>query len=73
MTLIKGSRLYVTDGSGNTVVVNVGAGAAVTKSVSGSIRTIRPGDWVTVIGTQRKNGSYTARAVTVTPRGGAGQ
>ena len=72
VTLIRGNRLYVTEASGNTVIVEVGAGANVTKSESGSIRSIRPGDSVTVLGTQQKNGRYTARTVSIRSGGGNG-
>lgn len=72
VTLIRGNRLYVTEASGNTVIVEVGAGANVTRSESGSIRSIRPGDSVTVLGTRQKNGSYTARTVSIRSGGGNG-
>lgn len=72
VTLIRGNRLYVTEASGNTVIVEVGAGANVTRSESGSIRSIRPGDSVTVLGTQQKNGRYTARTVSIRSGGGNG-
>lgn len=65
VTLIKGSTLYVTTSSGNTVLVHTSASARVTKSVSGSVKSIHPGDSVTVVGSQAKDGSYTARQVTI--------
>lgn len=65
VTLIKGSSLYVTDASGNTVTVKTTSGSQITKTVSGSVKTIHPGDTVTVTGTQAKNGSYTATAITI--------
>ena len=64
MTLIKGSTLYVTD-SGPTVLVHTSPASRVTKSVSGTVQTIHPGDTVTVTGTQAKNGSYTAAAIAI--------
>ena len=69
VTLIKDKDLYVTDSSGNTVIVHA-AGATVTKTVTGSLQTIRPGDAVTVIGSQSSNGSTTARTIVVGTAGG---
>ncbi|MGZ4356086.1 MAG: hypothetical protein ACXVRU_04680 [Gaiellaceae bacterium] len=65
VTLIKGSTLYVTDASGNTVLVHTSATSRVSKTVSTSVKTIHPGDTVTVVGSQAKDGSYTARQVTI--------
>jgi hypothetical protein len=67
VTLIKGSTLYVTDASGNTVKVQTSPASTVTKTVSGSIRTVLPGQTVTVLGTQGKNGTVTARSIAVSP------
>jgi len=65
VTLIKGSTLYVTDSSGTTVLVHTSPASRVTKSVSGSVQTIHPGDTVTVTGAQAANGSYTAAAISI--------
>ena len=65
VTLIKGTTLYVTNAAGNTVLVKTSAQSRVTKSVAGSVKTIHPGDSVTVTGSQNKDGSVTARQVTV--------
>jgi hypothetical protein len=65
VTLIKGSTLYVTDASGNTVLVHTTAQSSVKKTVSGTTKTIHPGDSVTVTGTQNKDGSYSAQAITI--------
>jgi hypothetical protein len=65
VTLIKGSSLYVTDSAGNTVLVHTSPSSRVTRTVSGSVQTIHPGDTVTVTGVQAKNGSYTAAAITI--------
>lgn len=65
VTLIKGSTLYVTTASGNTVQINTSAASRVTKSVSGTVKSIHPGDTVTVIGSQGKTGSVTARQITI--------
>jgi len=65
VTLIKGSTLYVTDASGNTVLVHTTAGSTVDKTVSGTIKSVHPGDSVTVTGTQSADGSYSARGITI--------
>jgi hypothetical protein len=69
VTLIKGSTLYVTDSSGNTVKVQTSASSTVTKTVSGSIKTLLPGQTVTVLGTAGKNGTVTARSISVSAAG----
>ncbi len=65
VTLIKGSTLYVTDTSGNTVLVHTSATSRVSKTVAGTVKSVHPGDSVTVVGTKNKNGSYSARQVTI--------
>jgi hypothetical protein len=67
VTLIKGSTLYVTDASGNTVLVKLTKTSRVSKSTSTSAQTIHPGDTVTYSGAQASDGSTTAQTVTVTP------
>lgn len=64
VTLIKGDDIYVTDTSGTTTIVHAKS-ASVTKSVTGSLKSISPGETVTVVGTQGSNGSTTARSITV--------
>jgi hypothetical protein len=65
VTLIKGSTLYVTDASGNTVLVHTTAASTVKKTVSGTVKSVHPGDSVTVSGTQNKDGSYSATGITI--------
>jgi hypothetical protein len=65
VTLIKGSTLYVTDSSGTTSIVKTSAASRVTKTVTSSVQTIRPGSVVTVVGAQGKDGSYTATSISV--------
>jgi hypothetical protein len=65
VTLIKGSTLYVTNASGNTVLVHTTAGSAVQKTVAGTIKTVHPGDSVTVTGAKNSDGSYNARQITI--------
>lgn len=68
VTLIKGGNLYVTDSSGNTVIVHAST-ARITKTSTSSLRSIRPGDSVTVVGTRGSGGSYTARSIVLTNNG----
>jgi hypothetical protein len=65
VTLIKGSTLYVTDSSGTTSLVKTSASSRVTETVTASVKTIRPGSVVTVVGPQAKDGSYTATSISV--------
>jgi len=69
VSLIKGSTLYVTDASGNTVKVTTSAGSHVTKTVSGTLKDIRPGDTVVVRGEKQRNGSVAAQSISL---GGGG-
>ncbi len=64
VTLIKGNDIYVTTSTGSTVIVHAGT-ATVSKTVSGTVKTILPGDTVSVTGTAGANGSTTARAITI--------
>jgi hypothetical protein len=65
VTLIKGSTLYVTDSSGTTNLVKTSATSLVTKTVTSSVKNIRPGSVVTVVGPQAKDGTYTATSIAV--------
>jgi hypothetical protein len=65
VTLIKGTTLYVTDSSGTTSLVKTSAASRVTKTVTSSVKNIKPGSVVTVVGTQAKDGSYTATSISV--------
>ena len=65
VTLIKGSTLYVTDASGNTVLVKTSQASRVTKTVASTVKGIRPGSVVTVQGATAKDGSVTANSISV--------
>jgi hypothetical protein len=66
VTLIKGSTLYITEASGNTILVHTAPTSRVTKTVGGTMQTIHPGDNVAVTGTQAANGSVTAASIAIT-------
>jgi hypothetical protein len=69
VTLIKGTTLYVTDFSGNTVKVAT-AGAQVSKTVATNLKGIHPGDSVIVRGSKQKNGNYKASSISINNNGG---
>jgi len=65
VTLIKGTTLYVTDLTGNTVKVRTAPGMQVSKTVSTTVKGIHPGDSVVVRGTKQKDGSTKASSVSI--------
>lgn len=69
VTAIKGTTLYVTDTNGSTVKVTTSAGSQVTKTVTGTVRSVNPGDTVVVRGTTQRNGDIAATSIAI---GGAG-
>jgi len=71
VSVIKGSTLYVTDSSGNTVKVTTSPASSVTKTVSSKVTGILPGDTVVIRGTQQKNGSIAAQTISVGSAGAA--
>jgi hypothetical protein len=70
VTAIKGSTLYVTDTSGNTVKVTTSAATQVSKTVSGTVKSVLPGNTVVIRGSAAKNG--TIAATTISLGGGLG-
>ncbi|MGZ4400183.1 MAG: hypothetical protein ACXVYM_04860 [Gaiellaceae bacterium] len=66
---IKGSTLFVTDSSGNIVKVSLPNGLPVTKSVTTTAKSLRPGDTVVVRGQQGSDGTVKATSVSI---GGGG-
>jgi hypothetical protein len=65
VTLIKGTTLYVTAANGNTVLVHTSTSSKVSKSVAGTVKSVQPGDSVTVTGAQQKDGSVAASQITI--------
>jgi hypothetical protein len=72
VSVIKGSTLYVTDASGNTVKVTTSAASSVSKTVSANVKAIHPGDTVVVRGTTGKDGSVAADSIALGSAGGFG-
>ncbi len=72
VTAIKGSTLYVTDTSGNTVKVSTSAASQVTKTVTGTVKDVHPGDTVVIRGATKKNGTIAASSISLGGGGGLG-
>lgn len=70
VAFVEGGTLYVTDAEGNTVKVRTSAGSTVTKTVSSSVRAIRPGETVVVTGAAGTDGTIAAEAIRVGGLGG---
>jgi hypothetical protein len=69
---IQGSSLYVTSFTGGIVKVKTTPATTFTKTQRLSVLGVNPGDFVVVQGTQNKDGSVTARSVSVGAAGGQG-
>jgi hypothetical protein len=72
VAFVQGSTLYVTDTSGNTVKVKTSPASTVTKTVSGTVHAIRPGEQVVISGASAANGTVTAESIRVGAGGGGG-
>ncbi len=70
VSYLSGSTLYVTDAEGNTVKVLTSAGTTVTKTVSSHVKSIHPGETVTILGATGKNGTVSAETISVGSTGG---
>jgi hypothetical protein len=64
VSYVSGETLYVTTSEGNTVKVKTSAGTTVSKTVSSSVKSIHPGETVTVTGASAK-GVVSAEAISV--------
>lgn len=69
VTEVKGSTLYVTNSSGNLVVVTLTPSTTVTRNAKAKIGALDPGDTVVVQGTKSTNGTVTASSVSDTAQG----
>jgi hypothetical protein len=72
VTFIQGKTLYVETTEGATVKVQTSAAAAVTKTVKGSVGSIKPGETVVVTGSKGSNGAVQAESIRVGSAAGAG-
>jgi YVTN family beta-propeller protein len=62
---LAGKTLYVTNSEGNTIKVITTAGTSVTKTVKSSVKSIHPGETVTVTGETGSGGSVSAESISV--------
>jgi hypothetical protein len=69
VTTVEGPIVYVTDSSGNLVKVTTNPSSTVTKTVSGTVGDLQPGQTVVVQGSKAADGSTTARSITIAPAG----
>jgi hypothetical protein len=67
---LDGSTLYVTNSEGNTVKVTTSAGTTVSKTVKSSVKSIHPGETVTITGESGSSGSLSAEQINVGSGGG---
>lgn len=67
---LDGSTLYVTNTEGNTVKVTTSAGTTVNKTVKSAVKSIRPGETVTVTGETGSGGAISAESISVGSSGG---
>lgn len=68
---LAGKSLYVTDGEGNTVKVTTSDATSVSRTVTGRVSSIHPGETVTVAGTTGSDGSIAAESISVSSGAGA--
>jgi hypothetical protein len=69
VTEVKGSTLYVTNASGNLVVVTLTPATTVTRNAKSTVSALEPGDTVVVQGTKSSNGTVTATSLSDTAQG----
>jgi hypothetical protein len=67
---LAGNTLYVTNSEGNTVKVTTSAATSITKTVKASVKSIHPGETVTVTGTTGSSGAVSAESISVGSSGG---
>ena len=71
VAVVQGDTLYVTEASGDTVKVTTSDGTTVTKTVTGAVKDLAPGEAVVVRGVQSGEGVYAAQSVTQGTAGGS--
>ena len=72
VTVVQGNTLYVTDASGNTVKVTTNSGTTITKTATGTMQDLAPGQSVVIRGVQSSVGVYAAQSVSEGAAGLAG-
>jgi hypothetical protein len=69
---VAGDTLYVTDFEGNTIKVVASAGTQVTRTITSSARSVRPGETVVVTGSSESDGTIRAQSVRASEAGFGG-
>ncbi len=72
VTFIQGGTLYVETTEGTTVKVKTSAASSVTKTVKGTVHSIKPGETVLVTGSKSSSGAVQAESIRVGSTGAAG-
>ena len=72
VTVVQGNTLYVTDATGNTVKVTTNSGTTITKTATGTMQDLAPGQSVVIRGVQSSVGVYAAQSVSEGAAGLAG-
>jgi flagellar hook assembly protein FlgD len=67
---LDGSTLYVTNAEGNTVKVTTSAGTTVNKTVKSDVKSIHPGETVTITGETGSGATISAESINVGSGGG---
>ena len=67
---LDGSTLYVTNAEGNTVKVTTSAATTVNKTVKSAVKSIHPGETVTIAGETASGGAISAESISVGSNGG---
>lgn len=62
---LSGSTLYVTNSEGNTVKVTTSSATTVNKTVKSTVRSVHPGETVTITGSTGSNGAISAESISV--------
>jgi hypothetical protein len=65
VSYIRGTTIYITDTQGSTFRVKVPNGLQVSRTVKAPLKSVRPGETISVQGTTRSNGDISATAITV--------
>jgi hypothetical protein len=72
VTFIQGKTLYVETTEGGTVKVQTSTASSVTKTVKGTVHSIKPGETVVVTGSKGSSGAVQAESIRVGSTGAAG-
>lgn len=71
VAVVDGTTLYITETNGDTVKVTTSDGTTVTKTATGAVKDLAPGESVVIRGVQSSQGVYAAQTVTQGSSAGA--